>query len=234
MTERPLADRLTELLRRQARERDVPDWVLAVLEERERAGEYIEAAASRLRVKRGEGEEFEIAVRLVPPASEVPSVGRWMPADMTLPDTELAHLSYIVIDEIVGDVVDVSISRWPNLDERGRLRFDDESPRTVRVSAAALEEYFSRVDFRSAAWPRSIRMGDVFAARTRTRKLRALESEGRAPPRPSAWLIPPVYDITAQARDKAKEAFYAAVSPTLRPQEARAMEKVPMRRPSRR
>jgi hypothetical protein len=235
VTERPLADRLIELLLRQARERDVPAWVLSILEERERAGEYIEAGASRLRVKSGEGEEFEIAIRLILPASELPSVGRWMPADLTLQDTELARLSYIVIDEIVGDVLDVSISRWPDLDERGRLRFDeDESPRTVRASAAALEEYLSRVDFRSANWPRSIRMGDVFAARTRTPKLRALESEARTPPRPSAWLIPPVYDITAQARDKAKEAFYAAVSPTLQPKEARAMEKVPMRRPSRR
>jgi hypothetical protein len=238
LTDRPLADRLIELLLRQARERDVPQWVISLLEQREEPREYVEASASTLRVKRGEGEELEITVRLVPPAPALPSVGRWMPVGTPLPKTELEHVSYIVIDEIVGDTVDVSISRWPDLDERGRLLFaEDESPRTVRASAAALEKYLSSVDFRSAHWPRSIRMGDVFAARVRKRKLRALEREGEtaATPRgPSAWMIPPVYDITAQARDKAKEAFYAAVSPTLRPPEARAMKNVPIRRRSRR
>jgi hypothetical protein len=237
MTEPPLADRLTELLLRQAREREVPDWVVALLEQREEAKEYIEASASTLLVKRGEGEEFQIRVRLVPPAPALPTVGRWIPDNTALPEVELAHVSYIVIDEIVGDAVDVSISGWPDVDERGRLRFtENEPPRTMRASAAALEEFLSRVDFRSADWPRSIRMGDVFAARIRTRRLLALKS-GEAsgtPPRPSAWLTPPVYDITAQARDKAKEAFYAAVSPTLRPQEARAMKRVAIRRRSRR
>lgn len=237
MTERPLAARLTELLLRQARERNVPDWVIAVLEQREEVKEYIDASASTLLVKCGEGEEFEITVRLVPPAVALRSIGRWMPDKAALPEAQLAHVSYIVIDEIVGDAVDVSISGWPDVDERGRLRFaEDEPPRTVRASAAALEEFLSRVDFRSADWPRSLRMGDVFAARIRTRKLRALKSgeASGAPPRPSAWLTPPVYDITAQARDKAKEAFYAAVSPTLRPKEAQAMEKVAIRRRSRR
>jgi hypothetical protein len=238
MTERPLADRLTELLLRQARERNVPDWVIALLEQPEEAKEYIEASASTLLVKRGEGEEFEITVRLVPPALALPSIGRWMPDNTALPEVELAHVSYIVIDEIVGDAVDVSISGWPDLDERGRLRFaEDEPPRTVRASADALEKYLSRVDFRSADWPRSIRMGDVFAARVRERRLRSPERKGETsatPPAPSTWMIPPVYDISGQARDKAKEAFYAAVSPTLRPREARAMEKVATRRPSRR
>jgi len=238
MTEPPLADRLTELLLRQAHERKAPDWVLALLEQREEAKEYIEASASTLLVKRGEGEEFQITVRLVPPAPALPSVGRWMPDNTALPEVELAHVSYIVIDEIVGDAVDVSISGWPDLDERGRLRFaEDEPPRTVRASAAALEKYLSRVDFQSADWPRSVRMGDVFAARIRKRKLRSREREGETSPTPrgpSTWMIPPVYDVSEQARDKAKEAFYAAVSPTLRPQEARAMENVAIRRPSRR
>jgi hypothetical protein len=238
MRERPLADRLIELLLRQARERDVPQWVISLFEQREEPREYVETSASTLRVKSGEGEELEITVRLAAPAPARMSVGRWAPVDTALPEAELAHVSYIVIDEIVGDAVDISISRWPDLDERGRLLFtEDESPRSVRASAAALEKYLSSVDFRSAHWPRPIRMGDVFAARIRMRKLRALEREGETaatPPGPSAWMIPPVYDITAQARDKAKEAFYAAVSPTLRPTEARAMKNVPIQRRSRR
>lgn len=238
MRERPLADRLIELLLRQARERDVPQWVISLFEQREEPREYVETSASTLRVKSGEGEEFDIMVRLVPPALALPIIGRWMPDNTALPEVELAHVSYIVIDEIVGDAVDVSISDWPDLDERGRLRFaEDESPRTVRASAAALEKYLSRVDFRSADWPRSLRMGDVFAARIRERKLRSPERKGETsttPPGPSTWMIPPVYDISGQARDKAKEAFYAAVSPTLRPTEARAMKNVPIQRRSRR
>ena len=238
MTEHPLADRLIELLLQQARERKAPDWVIAVLEQREDAKEYVEASASTLLVKRSADEEFEIRVRLVPPAPSLASIGPWMPENTALQEVDLPNVSYIVIDEIVGDAVDVSISSWPDLDERGRLRFaEDEPPRTVRASAAALEEFLSKIDFRSANWPRSIRMGDVFAARIRTRKLRALENEGEtfgAPPAPSVWLTPPVYDITAQARDKAKAAFYAAVTPTLQPKEARAMEKVAVRRRSRR
>jgi hypothetical protein len=44
-------------------------------------------------------------------------------------------------------------------------------------------------------------------------------------------MIPPVWDIAGAARDKAKEAFYAAVTPTLTPQQAAAMRKVPVRTP---
>jgi hypothetical protein len=236
MTDRPLADRLIELLVREARERRMPDWIVSLLEEREEAKDYIEAGASTLRLKRGEGEEFEITVRLVPRAPEPVGVGPWAPPDNLLPEAELEHVSYIVIDEIVGDAVDVSISPWPEVDERGRLRFaEDEPPRTVRASAAALEKYLSRVDFRSPEWPRSIRMGDVFAARIRTRRLGERKGDQAATaPEPSTWMVPPVYDISRQARDKAKEAFYAAVSPTLAPKEARALEKVAIRRRSRR
>ena len=43
---------------------------------------------------------------------------------------------------------------------------------------------------------------------------------------PSAWLLRPIHDLRAPARDKAKEAFFAAVAPTLTPTQAQAMEQV--------
>ena len=242
MSDGSLADRLNDLLLRQARERNAPEWVISLLEQREEVREYSETGDSTLRVKRGD-QELEIVVHLVPPAPTLTRAGPgtprapWVPQELTLTEAELARLSYIVIDEIVGDAVDISVSRWPNLDERGRLRFSvDRPPRTVRASAAALEKYLSRTELQPTKLARPLRMGDAFAARVRERKLDALDSEGpsAAPVAPSAWLSPPIYDITEQARDKAKEAFYAAVTPTLRPQEARAMEKVEIRGPSRR
>ena len=70
-------------------------------------------------------------------------------------------------------------------------------------------------------------MGTVLAANVDDSVLPAAESddevrEGAAPePRdPADWLKAPVYDISADAREKAKEAFYAAVAPTLLPQGA--------------
>jgi hypothetical protein len=241
MNKDSLADRLNDLLLRQARERNAPEWVMSLLEQREDVRDYSETGDSTLRVRRGD-QELEIVVHLVPPPPTRTRAGPgaprapWVPADLTLTEADLARLSYIVIDEIVGDAVDISVSRWPDLDERGRLRFRaDERPRTVRASARALEKYLSRIELRPTKLARPLRMGDTFAARVRERKLDALDSEGRAAPvTPGTWLIPPISDITEQARDKAKEAFYAAVTPTLRPQEARAMEKVEIRRPPRR
>ena len=242
MSDGSLADRLNDLLLRQARERNAPEWVISLLEQREEVRQYSETGDSTLRVQRGD-QELEIVVHLVPPAQTLTRAGPgapralWVPEDLTLTEAELARLSYIVIDEIVGEAVDVSVSPWPDLDERGRLRFRaDKPPRTVRASAPALEKYLSRIELRPAKLARPLGMGDTFAARVRERKLDALDRKGpsAAPVTPGAWLIPPIHDITEQARDKAKEAFYAAVTPTLRPQEARAMEKIEIRRPSRR
>jgi len=66
-------------------------------------------------------------------------------------------------------------------------------------------------------------MGTVFAVSVDDSDLPEPESDEEMreqaepePRHPGAWMKPPVYDITADARDKAKEAFYAAVAPTLK------------------
>jgi hypothetical protein len=41
---------------------------------------------------------------------------------------------------------------------------------------------------------------------------------------PKSWILPPVYDLTADAREQAKMAFYAAVTPTLDSQQAARLQ----------
>jgi hypothetical protein len=145
----------------------------------------------------------------------------WRPDGLELADAELARLSYVVVDELVGEVVDLSVSPWPGVDERGRLLFADEPAQTARADRRALGRYLARDRDDGGD---TVRTGDAFAARVRRSRL--AETEERELP-PSAWLSRPTHDLRAPARDKAKEAFFAAVSPTLTPAQAEAMEQVP-------
>ena len=106
-------------------------------------------------------------------------------------------LSYIVVEEIEGGLVGLAVSEWPRTDERGRLRFDSE-PMQAAVERRAFEDFLDR--HRQPGRP--LRVGDVFAART-----------GLPTHNPEDWIEPPVHDVTAEAREAAKIAFYAAVAP---------------------
>jgi len=107
---------------------------------------------------------------------------------------DTSGLSYILVDEIEGGMVGLAVSEWPRTDEQGRLRFDSE-PVQVVVERAAFEHFLDA--HREPSRP--LRIGDVFAARTH--------------PDPERWIEPPVHDVTADAREAAKIAFYAAVAP---------------------
>ena len=106
-------------------------------------------------------------------------------------------LSYIVVEEMDGGLAVLAVSDWPRTDERGRLRFDSE-PVQVAVQRDAFERFLDL--HRQPSRP--LRTGDVFAART-----------GAPAPHPEGWIEPPVHDVTADAREAAKIAFYAAVAP---------------------
>ena len=79
---------------------------------------------------------------------------------------------------------------------------------------------------------RPLRIGDVFAVRLFPGPLTtsARNSTSRAGSCPSSprksWILPPVYDVTAAARDQAKMAFYAAVTPTLDSQQAARLQEL--------
>jgi hypothetical protein len=141
----------------------------------------------------------------------------WRPEGVELADAELARLSYLVVDEIVGGAVDVSVSPWPGVDERGRLVFPEEPARTARAEAEALRRFLAR-DMPGRG---PLRMGDAFAARV---SRSGLKEAGERLTSPSVWLRRPVHDLRAPARDKAKEAFFAAVAPTLTPAQAKEMQ----------
>ncbi len=223
MTEAGLADRLLELVRRQAERRELLPW-LSQLFDREAEIEVVNA--STLRVRGGEGEKLEIRVHLVPPPPRANAVSPWKPRSLDLDVERLAHLSYVVVDEIVEDAVRLSVSRWPYVDERGRLHFSgSERALVVRASLRALAEFLAeRAGWRAA---RGLRMGTVLAANVDYTVLPAAESDEEVregavlePRHPAEWMTVPVYDVSADAREKAKEAFYAAVAPTLAPRGA--------------
>ena len=223
MTEAGLADRLLELVRRQAERRELLPWLLELLDGET---EIDVVNTSTLRLRGAHGRKLEIRVHLVPPPTSAKALSPWKPRSVDLGEERLVELSYVVVDEIVEDAVRLSVSRWPHVDERGRLHFSgSERARVVRASLRALSEFLEASVGRRAA--RGLRMGTVLAAAVDDSALPAAESdeevrEGAAlePRDPADWLKAPVYDISADAREKAKEAFYAAVAPTLPPRGA--------------
>ncbi len=219
--DRSPVDRIGGMLLRQARRRRAPGWVLRVLAGDAEPASVREEGDTRLVLEHEDGGRVEVEVRVHLPTP--PAVGEepWKPAGVDLPDEELWQLAYIVVDEIVEGTADLSVSPWPAVDDRGRLVFANEPARSVQADVAALSKYFQRIEFRPGKPPDDLRMGVAFAARVRTGQL---ETAGGVRRPPSAWLVPPVYDIRSPARDKAKEAFYAAVAPTLSEREAERIE----------
>ena len=122
----------------------------------------------------------------------------------------IADLSYIAVDEVSEGVVTLLVSDWPELDEHGRLRFPEAEPVAVDVRQAALEALLAANRQPRQLAVRPLREGDVLAARTRIG--RRSSSRGRST---ASWIIPPVFDVTADARDAAKVAFFRAVGTPL-------------------
>lgn len=217
----PLAQRLVDLLVRQADRKDAPAWLRDVLAGRAEPAEVRGQSDTMLLLGEGNAESCEIRVQLVLPPRPAATRGPWAPRGLGIPRDELAGLSYVVVDEIVDEAVDVSVSAWPDLDERGRLAFRDESSLSVAASARALHAHLAGA---LGELPR-LRMGDAFAARTPP-DLAARIARRRTPLPPPDWLLPPIRDLRTPARAKAKEAFFAAVAPTLTPEQAEAMKRV--------
>ena len=152
-----------------------------------------------------------------------PGMVVWQPEGLDLPGATAEKLSYVVVDEVVENAARLSVSAWPSVDEAGRLRFEGgERPRSVPADLKQLRKF---VKAKRAGGGRSsqIRMGTVLAVRVDKSVLPEPESNeemrehaSSKPRLPDEWMEPPVYDITGAAREKAKEAFYAAVAPTVK------------------
>lgn len=152
----------------------------------------------------------------------------WLPEGFA-PDWPVGRLLYLAVDERLENVLTLAVNSWPTVDEHGRLRFDG-STREAYFRGAVLAAFLSEVRamppdssldetvppdiFRS----RSIRVGDVFAARARTSLDRATADAAPGTPMftdPARWLDPPVYDLSGQARSAVKLAFVAAAAKVL-------------------
>jgi hypothetical protein len=154
-----------------------------------------------------------------PPETSRPTVPSrpWEPQSPLRPDLgrrNPSRLRYVVVEEVLGEQIGLSASRWPDADEKGRLRFDlSHAPQEISVARSELESFLS------GAWgpgqgplEGGIRVGTTFAAE--------VKSEQAAPtPELNRWLANPC-DITPEARRVAKLAYYAAITPTLRPADA--------------
>jgi hypothetical protein len=149
----------------------------------------------------------------------------WRPVGLRRISTE--DLLYVVIDEMVDTAIGLRISPWPWIDSRGRARFPRKGPRAeVGIAQRPFHAFVSthrRVDGRKPGnYPKQLQrrrlaIGDVFAFRRKP-------NSPWPPPDdmpPEEWIAPPVWDLTSHARELAKEAFYAAVAPTIGPEESR-------------
>ena len=152
-----------------------------------------------------------------------PRMKVWQPVGLDLPGATLKTLSYVVVDEVVEEAARLSVSAWPRVDAAGRLRFaGEERPRSVRADLRQLRT-FVKSNQAGGSRPSRLRMGTVLAVRVDKSVLpkpesneEMLEQASSEPRHPNEWMEPPVYDVTGAARDKAKEAFYAAVAPTVK------------------
>ena len=138
------------------------------------------------------------------------------------PELAARKPSYVVVDEIVGDAVGVAIHPWPLADHKGRLRFTDYGEgRFAGTSRTELQTWVAEhrvAALGAAATPeakalasRPLAIGDVFAATT--------DAEG-AGVTPETLLGADFADLTIDAREAAKLAFYGAVGPPLDEDEA--------------
>jgi hypothetical protein len=128
--------------------------------------------------------------------------------------------SYIVVEEIIGDSIGLSVCAWPEVDEYGRPNFTQPSA-LVRVEREWVERQLAEHREPRDVADRALRIGDAFA-------IADIElGAGEAPPELTITsLKPPIYDISAEARTAAKTALYGALAPILDPDEAREMREL--------
>ena len=165
----------------------------------------------------------------------------WMPDVIGRRSTE--ELRYAVVDEIFPGAIlkrgsrtglaELSVSDWPVVDALGRLRFPGDEAIHIEVDAERLRLLRRRHRLPRKAASRDLRGGDTFALLVEPHSLNSFHSRihpdetssadrsRSLDPRTWDWLRLPVYDITADAREAAKLAYFAALTAPL-PEEYRS------------
>jgi hypothetical protein len=148
-----------------------------------------------------------------------------VPKGVGIPADELL---YVAVDNVFEGAARLVVSRWPKRGRDAPLTFG----KTVAtwVNAKSFGELASRYRSSPAAETlrpeqrldflvRPISGGDVFACRMQ----RDMDLAELAALEPGEWMTAPFVDITAEMREAAKAAFYAAVAPTLAESELRKL-----------
>jgi hypothetical protein len=132
------------------------------------------------------------------PRGDVP----WVPPILAeVPPETVRRLRYVVLDDVddaEGDVVLVA-SEWPTVDALGRVRHAPGTAREQYVPVSRWTALLERRRVPEEVRTRPPRIGDTFAMRL---------GRGDDVTRPKG----PVVDVTADAREAARTAFYGAVA----------------------
>lgn len=128
----------------------------------------------------------------------------WRPPVLRdVPARVLDALTYVVLDDLDAEdgAVVVDLSAWPQLDQLGRVRHDLDTTAEVDLPVKDLVRLTAKAKGRAKRPPR---IGDTFAMLLRERTLTGLTSP-----------VGPAVDVTVDAREAARAAFYGAVSTPL-------------------
>jgi beta-lactamase superfamily II metal-dependent hydrolase len=146
-----------------------------------------------------------------------------------------ARLSYLIVDEIVGDTVTMAVCGWPGSDELGRVRFDS-TPAGAPTGHLLVHRKELHERLYEGWLRRTPRVGDAFATVLGDPVVARLAEFGEVVLDHSVRLadvLPgPVADLSAEARTVAKLAFYAAVAGVQPHEQAEAMGQVPKAPPA--
>ncbi|HEX3199033.1 MAG TPA: hypothetical protein VHR39_15905 [Propionibacteriaceae bacterium] len=140
----------------------------------------------------------------LPPGNE-----SWLPSVLAqvVPDV-VSALTYAVIDERDQPKGQLSfvLSDWPRLDDLGRVRHRHDQLVEVVVPEDKWQAMLAKRRIPEVLRDRPPRIGDAFGVMLERRNARQLLHP-----------IGPVVDVTADARDAARAAFYGAVASPLDP-----------------
>lgn len=139
---------------------------------------------------------------------------RWLSQTRQLGDaTDMDTARYVVVDDLDDDLVVLVVAPWPDQDPDGRLTFGDPARRdTWSMPATRFHDRVTaaRVAARQEAPDRPLRIGDTFLGRMDD------------PESDDGFTL--VRDVTREAREQAKLAYFSAVTPRLDPAAAQDME----------
>ena len=144
----------------------------------------------------------------------------------------LADLRYVAVDEVVGDLVTLTVTPWPAVDGHGKVRFPGGQASVAGTGHLLVHRReLHQCLYRGWLLRRSPRAGDVFAAEVsevvEDRLTRGEDVALDERLRLSAALPGLVCDITAESRNVAKLAFYAGLAGVQPIEQAQAQGQLP-------